>query len=279
MVITKLKWGLLYKWIPILKWGSPMPISVKQGFISLWIPISKWESPFWNGHIQFTISKQWSPFQNRDSLVCESPFWNGDHRFEMCYRQVILNLHALRSNIITDVLSFSHLRTRLDSGPTQNEQSEAPRLHWMGGQERLLEILAREGASKVPNAYAKNRKSVLNGGKEESLHKFWGFGLSDAWLNAFREPCQHKGPILKWGLPILNRAGRQIHFKMGSPHLKKLAVNRGLTYIWYGWGIQFARLWSLNHDLTTSLGLRHALNSLTTISVSVRKKLYFQVGR
>ena len=24
--------------------------------------------------------------------------------------------------------------------------------------------------------------------------------------------------------------------------------------------MQFARLWSLNHDLTTSLGLRHALN-------------------
>ena len=40
------------------------------------------------------------------------------------------------------------------------------------------------------------------------------------------------GHSFKTGIPILNRAGRQIYFKMGSPHLKiELVVNQGLTYM------------------------------------------------
>ena len=49
----------------------------------------------------------------------------------------------------------------------------------------------------------------------------------------------------------------RVHPCAHPQHIKVLTL---FVYICYGCGMQFARLWSLNHDLTTSLGLRHALN-------------------
>ncbi len=39
-----------------------------------------------------------------------------------------------------------------------------------------------------------------------------------------------------------------------TQHIKVL---KHIVYIWYGCGMQSTRVWSLNHDITTSLGLNH----------------------
>ncbi len=49
----------------------------------------------------------------------------------------------------------------------------------------------------------------------------------------------------------------RVHPYAPPQHIKVL---KHFVYICYGCGMQFARLWSLNHDLTTSIGLCNALN-------------------
>ncbi len=40
-------------------------------------------------------------------------------------------------------------------------------------------------------------------------------------------------------------------------HLQYIKVLKHIVYIWYGCGMQSRRVWSLNHDITISLGLSH----------------------
>ena len=42
-------------------------------------------------------------------------------------------------------------------------------------------------------------------------------------------------------------------------HPQHIKVLRHFVYLWYRCRMQFVGLWSLNHDLTTTLGLRNAL--------------------
>ena len=43
-------------------------------------------------------------------------------------------------------------------------------------------------------------------------------------------------------------------------HSLHIKVLKHFIYIWYACGMWFIAFWRLNHDLTTSLGLQHALN-------------------
>jgi hypothetical protein len=40
-------------------------------------------------------------------------------------------------------------------------------------------------------------------------------------------------------------------------HPQHIKVLNHFVYIWYGCGVHFMGVWSLNHDITTSLGLSH----------------------
>jgi hypothetical protein len=51
----------------------------------------------------------------------------------------------------------------------------------------------------------------------------------------------------------LNNVG--VHSYAHPQHIKVL---KHFVYIWYGYGMQFTRVWSLNHDITTALRLSPA---------------------
>ena len=58
--------------------------------------------------------------------------------------------------------------------------------------------------------------------------------------------------------PHLHRCNSvRVHLYAHPQHIKVL---KHFTFIWYGCGMQSTGLWSLNHDLTASLGLSHAPN-------------------
>ena len=59
---------------------------------------------------------------------------------------------------------------------------------------------------------------------------FSSFLFGKSGVDTHFKTIQKWGYRFKTGIPILNWAGRQIHFKMGSPHLKiEFAVLWGLT--------------------------------------------------
>ncbi len=58
-------------------------------------------------------------------------------------------------------------------------------------------------------------------------------------------------------------------------HPQYIKVLKHFVYTWFGCGMQSAGLWSLNHDLTTSLGLSHTpilpkINSHLQRCISIR---------
>ncbi len=56
--------------------------------------------------------------------------------------------------------------------------------------------------------------------------------------------------------PLHRRNSVRVHPYAPQQHIKVL---KHFIYIWYGCGMQSTGVWSLNHDITTSLGLSHTL--------------------
>ena len=79
--------------------------------------------------------------------------------------------------------------------------------------------------------------------------KPWSYNLTK------NQPCPHFPKIH----PYLNRWNKvRVHpYAHPQQHIKVQVLNH-FGYTWYGCEMQFAGLWSLNHDLTTSLRLSHA---------------------